>query len=471
MPGSHGIEHVIVLMLENRSFDSMLGRLYPDLSSFEGLTGAEFNMFSNKRLTVWNSLCIDQTTACIPDPNPGESFIDMNTQLFGSAVAGALANMGGFSKNYAAQPPAKKPYDPRDVLHFFTPAQVPVISTLAKAFGVCDQWHASAPCQTWPNRFFAHTGTALGHVDNSTFPIPFPAPSIFRRLEDKDVSWRVYFHDVPQSLLLRDIWLISPLRYRFFNQFLVDAASGTLPNYSFIEPRFFSNPFSRNLPNDEHPPHNVLFGEQLIASIYNAVRASPLWEKSLFIITYDEHGGCYDHMPPPAAVPPDNNAQYGFNFDRYGVRVPAVVISPYIRPGTIIRPGADGQDPFRPFDHTSILATLRKLFALGGPFTDRDAVAPDLLSSLNLAAPMNNDLKSLAAAQFTVSSELATKHSVIPPNELQQELAQLAGSLPAQAPITEADLPETTPILERSYVSVLDAAVNATAQVKSFLRI
>ena len=108
--------------------------------------------------------------------------------------------MTGFVQSYMAQPPSKDgSYDPRAVMHYFMPEQVPVISTLARAFGVCDQWYASAPCQTWPNRFFAHTGTALGHVDNSTFPVPYPAPSLLRRLEDRDKSWRVYFHDMPQS--------------------------------------------------------------------------------------------------------------------------------------------------------------------------------------------------------------------------------------------------------------------------------
>src|SRR6185312_9400028 len=110
----------------------------------------------------------------------------MNMQLFGRAdrQAGLAPDMSGFARNYGSQPSSAGWRDPGAVMHYFTPEQVPVLSTLAKAFGVSDRWHASAPCQTWPNRFFAHTGTSLGYVDNNTFHIPFEAPSLFRRLED-----------------------------------------------------------------------------------------------------------------------------------------------------------------------------------------------------------------------------------------------------------------------------------------------
>ena len=319
------IEHVVVLMLENRSFDCMLGKLYPSDGTFDGLTGQEANIFSGQTVPVWTSDGIDPAIATIPDPDPGEHFTDMNQQLF---AGGQAATMGGFVANYMAQPSAGKPFVPRNIMHYYTPEQVPVISTLARAFGVCDRWHASAPCQTWPNRFFAHTGTALGYVNNSNFPIPFPAPSFFGQLERRNIPWRIYFHDAPQSLLLRDIWHLAPLRFRWFSQFLADAHTGALPAYSLIEPRYFSDAFLRRIPNDEHPPHNVQYGEELIAQAYIALRASPHWKKTLLIITYDEHGGCYDHVPPPPAVPPDAHQPDGFEFNRYGVRVPAVIVSP-----------------------------------------------------------------------------------------------------------------------------------------------
>lgn len=179
-------------------------------------------------------------------------------------------------------------------------------------------------------------------VNNHDFPIPFPAPSIFGRLSDRGLSWRVYFHDLAQSIMLSDNWYRAFLHYRFFGQFLANAQCGALPNYSFIEPRYFSD-LRLGIRSDQHPPHNVMVGEKLIADVYNAVRSSPCWKKSLLVVTYDEHGGCYDHMSPPRAVSPDGLGPPGFPFDAYGVRVPALIISPYIPPGSIVRsaPGGD----------------------------------------------------------------------------------------------------------------------------------
>jgi len=474
MNGGPDIQHIVVLMLENRSFDSMLGQLYPSDATFEGLTGQETNDFGGRPIPVWKSTGTDPTTMSIPDPDPGEMFTDMNVQLFGSATGAGAPNMGGFVENYMTQPKVDKPFDPRSVLHFFTPEQVPVISALAKAFGVCDQWHASAPCQTWPNRFFAHTGTALGNVNNSQFPIPFPAPSLFDRLQSCGRTWRVYYHDVPQSLLLRDVWLHALLHYRFFSQFLVDAHTGALPQYSFIEPRYFTDTFLREVPNDQHPPHNVLYGEQLIAAVYNAVRSSPCWKKTLLIVTCDEHGGCYDHMAPPQAVAPDASRQNGFDFTRYGVRVPAVVVSPYIPAGSKIRSAPNGLPalgPPYPFDHTSIIATARKLFELGGPSSRRDAVAPDLVGALSLRQPCNDGPAVLTAAAPSVSTIDAQRRGTSKPNDMQTRLAQMAASLPAHAPADAVKLPEPEAMLSRTYTDAATARIYAVAKVKSFLNL
>ena len=164
--------------------------------------------------------------------------------------------------------------------------------------------------------------------------------------------------------------------------------SGRLAHYSFIEPRYF--PWPSSPPSDQHPPHDIQLGDQLIASVYNAVRAAPTWEKTLLVVVYDEHGGCFDHVPPPPAVPPGGRAHDEFRFDRYGPRVPAVVVSPFVPPGSIIRAPAGVEDrPSYPFDHCSIQATLHRLFDLGPPLTPRVAAAPDLLSALSLAAPDN----------------------------------------------------------------------------------
>jgi phospholipase C len=471
-----GIEHVVVLMLENRSFDCMLGKLYPKDPSFEGLSGSETNFWLGQPVPVWTSspTPLDSADAQIPNPDPGELFNDMNAQLFNGPRPNPATPppMSGFVQNYMEQKPP--PDSCQAVMHYFKPEQVPVISTLAKAFGVCDQWYASAPCQTWPNRFFVHTGTSLGYVNNHNFPIPFPAPSIFKRLSQCGKGWRVYFHDTPQSLLLGDIWFEAPLHYRFFSAFLSDAMNGTLPNYSFIEPRYFTDLVLNKIPNDEHSPHNVLYGEKLIADVYNAVRSSPCWKKTLLVITYDEHGGCYDHMPPPDALPPDNHQPDGFAFDTYGVRVPAVIISPFIPPGSRVRSAPTGLPtigPPYPFDHTSIIKTLRRLFSLGAPLTHRDDVAPDLLGPLSLAEPTNDGPDSVMATPSQPSiSELQQRASAAP-NGMQAALSQMAAQLPSRPLSAGTPLPAPAPLSAPVPDSVAKARSNSILQVKAFLGI
>src|SRR5262249_12629106 len=153
-------------------------------------------------------------------------------------------------------------------------------------------------------------------------------------------------------------------------------------------PRYFPDIATCTPPNDQHPPYDVRFGEKLIYDVYTALRASPRWEKTLLLITYDEHGGCYDHLPPPRATPPDGatNNDYGFTFDRYGVRVPALVISPWVEPGSVLSPLTESGVPF---DHTSIIKTVRELFPFPDHFGDREAVAPSLLKYLRLPGPTN----------------------------------------------------------------------------------
>jgi len=467
------IDHLVVLMLENRSFDCMLGRLYPGDPNFKGLTLNESNVCGGVTYPVWPADEMDDATACIPDPDPGESFYkDMNVQIFGSPD-GTVPTMSGFAANYGTQPGA---IDPGAVMHFFTTAQVPNLTTLATAFGVCDEWYASAPCQTWPNRFFTHTGTALGYVDNRDFPIPFPAPSIFRQLETATQSWRVYFHDMPHALLLKDVWDLAALRFRGFDQFLADAQSGTLPSYSFIEPRYFTDLFKSLIPNDQHPPHNVLYGEQLIAQVYNALRGNTrCWPSTLLIITYDEHGGCYDHIEPPGppiALPPDGivNNDYQFRFDRYGVRVPVVIVSPYVAPSTRLKAPTHPDGNVYPFDHTSIMATVRKLFMRAAPtFTARDGHAPDVLSALTLAAAGNDGPTQLSVAVPIPTPGLLAARGNASPNGMQAALASASTLLP-RAPLTSADQASAPTVPPKGiYGTVAEAQANATARTRAFL--
>jgi phospholipase C len=244
--------------------------------------------------------------------------------------------------------------------------------------------------------------------------------TIFTALGDY-VSWKIYFHDVPQSMTLSELWPKLD-HFHFFEQFLADAKAGALPNYSFIEPRYFAD---AALPSDQHPPHDVTLGEQLIAAVYNAVRAGPGWAKTMLIITYDEHGGNYDHVAPPPAPPPSSTITLPFNFDRYGIRVPAVLVSPYIPPRTKFR--ATGE---LPFDHTSIIATLRERFPTTPKLTARDAAAPTLSAVLSLPGPTNNGPLTVTALPYVASPADVAAARAAPLNGHQQALLQLAAHLP-----------------------------------------
>ena len=160
------IEHVVVLMMENRSFDSILGQLYPKNPGFDGLKGNETNpLHGGDDIKVWNSGKFDPKSMSIPDPDPGELWVDINMQLFGLDGKPGIEPpaMNGFVNNYVRQTTVPSgSYLPESIMHYYTPEQLPVISMLAKEFAVCDNWFASAPCQTWPNRFFLHCATAGG---------------------------------------------------------------------------------------------------------------------------------------------------------------------------------------------------------------------------------------------------------------------------------------------------------------------
>ena len=461
------IAHVVVLMLENRSFDCMLGRLYPNRPDFDGIQGNESNKWNGSDIAVWVSPQMTPEVACIPTPDPNELFADMTEQIFGVGGPAAAANMSGFAQNYMKTPTN----DARAVMHGFSPDQLPVLSELAKGFGVSDRWHASAPNQTWPNRFFVHIGTAAGYVNNSPPQFPYEMTTIFNQLTAKQRSWRIYYHDVPQSATLSRIWSELPEHlYMFEDNFMADAMAGRLPSYSFIEPRYFSDPLLRRMPNDQHPPHNVQYGERLIARVYDALRNGPAWEQTLFIITYDEHGGIYDHVPPPPAVPPDDLRPDGFAFDRYGVRVPAVIISPWIPAGSVIRPLVGSAYPF---DHTSILATLRNLFDLGDPLTKRDAVAPDLMHALSLDTPSNAGPAGLLVPSSGATNEAVMAAHLEPPNHLQQALAEMASHLPAgianvPSHIDDLNTGLVAPVA-RQFYTVQEALDHAQAGLSRFL--
>jgi phospholipase C len=404
------IKHIVVLMLENRSFDNVFGFLRPASTDFDGLLGdASAN---NDGVKPWPTPDgIDCSN--VPNPDPGEQFDDITQQIFNG---GPTATMEGFRANYA-----KNKGKADDIMHCFRPADLPALSTLANAYAVCDQWFASAPCQTWPNRFFVHSGTANGNENNTMAGFPYQMQTIFNEL-DGVAAWRIYFHDFPQAALLHRLWP-GFANFRLFDEFLTDAANGALPGYAFIEPRYY--PSATALPNDMHPPHNVRRADALVAQVYNAVRKSPNWATTLLVVTFDEHGGCYDHVPPPRAIPPEPPRPDQFEFNRYGVRVPAVVISPYTAAGTMLRvtPGT------QPFDHTSIIRTVRNCFGIAGPLSAREAGAPDLSGALNTGFDPNHaPLEVAVAPPVPTPAEIEAALSS-ETNDLQDLLEQVAKNI------------------------------------------
>ncbi len=433
------IQHIVVLMLENRSFDHMLGFLYADNGNkspktgqpFEGLAGNETNLDATGKKVAVFRIDPKQTYAYfMPGADPGEGYAATNDQLFGSTTAPKppVATNGGFVKDFAYtlgwEHSEGREILPdtsvANIMGMFTPAMLPVLSGLARGYAVCDHWFSSAPTETMPNRIFACAATSQGRVDDAVHS--FTVPSIFGLLSKNSVSWAIYGFDAPPLTRLNfpDTKSASDDHFGLFADFKAAAAMGTLPAFTFLEPSWSSTG------NSQHPNYDVALGEQLIHDVYYAVHDGPGWNGTLLIITYDEHGGCYDHVRPPTnAVPPDSTlGENGFDFKRFGVRVPAVLVSPRIAEGTVFRVAGT-----TPLDHTSILKTVEARWNLPA-LTARDAAAPRVDGVLTLGSPRTDDpLRGVVVP----TSSAPSPHAVTdPPSHLQQVHADLVSRLPVQ---------------------------------------
>jgi phospholipase C len=423
----------VQLMLENRSFDQMLGFLYPNRTGpngqpFEGLIGTETNDDANGHpVPVYQ---IDPATAgayFMPGADPGEGYANTNSQLFGSGnpPSSAKPTNGGFVTNYAAaiafdRQRHRTPLPgtvASNIMGMFTPAALPVLSGLAAGFAVCDHWYSSVPTETFPNRAFAAAATSQGHMNDST--ASYTVPSIFGLMTAHGLSWKIYGYDkdpltrgnFPDTLNAPDTC------FGKFGNFQADAAAGKLAAYSFLEPAWGS------AGNSQHPNYDVALGEALIQQVYQTLRNSPGWNQTLLIITYDEHGGCYDHVGPPGgATPPDSSVgEFGFDFTRFGVRVPAVLVSPLIAAGIIYRVPAGSM----PIDHTSVLKTIERRWDLPA-LTARDAAAPDLGGVLTLTTPRTDDPLAGVVAPTSTGENPASEEV----SHLEQLHAQMIADLP-----------------------------------------
>ena len=425
---SHAMDHVVLVIFENRSLDNLLGHLYgpEDGRTFDGVLGKDLSNpvpawaehqppDGSGRVAAYVGDYMDA-----PNPDSGEEYFHTNTQLFGTLdeqnrfaggddIAapynappdGATPTMDGFVADYVSfftwEQGRQPTYDEyAQIMQCYTPEQVPVLNGLARQFGVFDHWFCEVPSQTFMNRSFWTSATCTPLPTGGTINVPAKhwvhdntAETIFNRLEAHGRTWKVYVEgDTGASLTGLINW--PRLHERFathfvpFSEFEKDAAAGTLPDFAMIEPNLlvghgdYHPACGAALVKGAHlevdPPSAILSGDAFLQRVYDAYRGmrSPdganVWNTTL-LIGWDEPGGTYDHVPPGPVPAPDPDApvgQFGFRFDRSGYRVPAIVVSPWVEPGSVYN------DEHR---HTSLIATMRKVWGIGDAFTERDRAA------------------------------------------------------------------------------------------------
>ncbi|HZS54402.1 MAG TPA: alkaline phosphatase family protein [Bryobacteraceae bacterium] len=375
--GLQNLKHIVVLMMENRSFDHMLGALQADDPRINGLKGNESNLDTTNEPARVQPLAEFQSQL---DPDPDHHFPAVNKQLyFGTAGAPAKPSMNGFVQSYFDQ---RRDVDhSRKIMYYFAKEKLPVIATLARSYAVFNGWFSSIPGPTLCNRAFAHYGTSFGQVSMDVFYYNKQYLSVYERLNNAGHSAKIYYFDAASSSLeVVNLLQNQPKLFGTYDQFLEDCKSGMLPQYSFVEPNYTDHTGEGGgelIASDQHPDHDVQQGEVFIASVYNAIRNNPdLWKSTALLVVYDEHGGIYDHVPPPSCLPdgfeatPDKTGVPGltFKFDRLGVRVPAILISPWVAKSTVV-PGPEDPIKGRVFEHASIPATVTNFFV--GPYPDR----------------------------------------------------------------------------------------------------
>jgi phospholipase C len=370
--GLDNLKHIVVLMMENRSFDHMLGGLKKQNPTVNGLNGNESNPdTTGAQVQVAASAKYQGQLANDPDHH----FPGVDLQIFGGSQASdRVPNMQGFVKSYFTQDSGVT--KSHAIMSYFTPEQLPVLTTLATEFALFNGWFSSIPGPTICNRAFAHYGTSFGQVSMDIFFLLDPILSTYERMVQAGHTAKIYYYDQTSSTMeIVNLLKNQPQLFGTFSQFLADCKSGTLPDYAFVEPCYNDHSGDDGgavLASDQHPDHDVREGERFIAEVYNAIRTVPdLWKSTALLVVYDEHGGLYDHVVPPKCTPDgyvakaaDTGTGMPFAFDRLGVRVPAILISPWIARGTIV-PGPEDAINGRIFEHASIPATVTNHF-LGG---------------------------------------------------------------------------------------------------------
>jgi phospholipase C len=351
------VDHIVVLNLENRSFDHMLGYLTLEggRGDIDGLRSEFSNEHDGRAYPVHHL----DTTVIPNDPDHSAAAVDL--QLAGGA-------MSGFVESYAKTLSDRgvRNADVGQIMGYYNGSDLPVYDHLASEFAVCDRWFSSVGGATWPNRLYSVCGGAAGSRDDLPLDLPplYHRPSFVRHLDAQGVTWRWYSFETG-SLRLADphYRLGHQDRFAFFSHtilswktrlehsidpktpsFLEDVARGVLPSVAWIDPNFSNFDPIGFRPNDDHVPADITDGQELVLAIYDSLAKSPHWERTLLIVFYDEHGGFFDHVAPPAA--PDDDPE---TFGRYGVRVPALIVSPWIEARSVSH---------TLFDHTSVMRTI-----------------------------------------------------------------------------------------------------------------
>ncbi len=357
------IDHVLVVMMENRSFDHYFQKLpefgQPDVD----VAPADFSNNDSEGVAF---PIFHQQAYC---------FVDTKHNWTGTAEQIGDGDMSGFvtSNEGFSEMPANgnlEMFAGRRALGYYDETDLPFYYWLANEFSIGDRYFSSMPGPTFPNRMFLYAASSFGHVRNN---IPDDADTIVDFLEKREVDWKVYTSStagialfISKLDLLRDhIGSIEDLHR--------DAAEGTLPQFAFVDPEIGAATGNFDT-NDEHPPALAQIGQRFVAEVVDAVTRGPQWERTALFLTYDEHGGLYDHVVPPAACPPDDldpmlmSGEPEGTFDRLGVRVPFILVSPYAKRHHVSH---------EIYDHTSILRFVPARFVLPAPtHRDANAIAP-----------------------------------------------------------------------------------------------
>jgi phospholipase C len=348
------IDHIVVVMMENHSFDNVLGAL--GRGDVLARTASGVPNATNPDGHGHLIRSFHMPNPCQLHAKPSQAWNDSHTQYGGGTNQGfVVSNSGPVAMGY------------------FTPADLPFTNSLAATYPLADRYFASVLAQTYPNRRYLMAGTSLGQV-NDTYPTALPPNgTIFDSLDRHGISWKNYYTDVPSSWSFIGLATqpSNKARLAHISDFYDDCASGNLPAFSLVDPNFGVS--------SEENPQDVQYGDVFLSKVVNAATSGRNWSKTLLVWNYDEHGGYYDHVPPPPAVTPDDipptlsTEEVPGAFDRLGFRVPAGVVSPYARKDHVSH---------TVYDHTSVLRTVEVKWNLPA-LTRRDAAANDMLDMLD----------------------------------------------------------------------------------------